>query len=120
MRRRIDLPTLAFTGIMMVLAALTLLLLIAPTLVVLIVSFTDGFSLKFPPPGYSIRWYQELLDASQLHFAASNSLKIALATTLLSVLLGVAGVRLQPLRRCSTPSSCRPWFFRRWPSGSRR
>lgn len=91
MPRRLDLSSLAFTGTMTVLAALTLVLLIAPTLVVLIVSFTDGFSLKFPPPGYSIRWYQELLDASQLHFAASNSLKVALATTLLSIVLGVTG-----------------------------
>ena len=73
------------------LALLTLALLVAPTLVVIVVSFTDGFSLKFPPPGYSLRWYQELLDASQLHFAAWNSIKVALATTLLAVLLGVAG-----------------------------
>lgn len=91
MARRNDAGSLAFTGGMYLLAALTLLLLIAPTLVVLTVSFTNGFSLKFPPPGYSLRWYQELIDASQLHFAAMNSLKVALATTLLSVVLGVSG-----------------------------
>ncbi len=70
---------------------LTLVLLVAPTLVVLIVSFTDGFSLKFPPPGYSLKWYAELIDASQLHFAAWNSIKVAVATTVLSVVLGVCG-----------------------------
>jgi len=89
--RRSDLSSLAFTGGMSLLALLTLVLLVAPTLVVVIVSFTDGFSLKFPPPGYSLRWYRELIDASQLHFAAWNSVQVALITTLLSVLLGVSG-----------------------------
>lgn len=91
MSRRLDLSGTAFRGVMNALALLTLALLVAPTIVVIVVSFTDGFSLKFPPPGYSLRWYQELLDASQLHFAAWNSIKVALATTLLAVLLGVAG-----------------------------
>jgi putative spermidine/putrescine transport system permease protein len=89
--RRSDLSSVLFQGAMFVLAGLTLVLLVAPTLVVLTVSFTDGFSLKFPPPGYSLRWYHELLGASQLHFAAMNSVQVALATTLIAVLLGVAG-----------------------------
>ncbi|MEZ0303329.1 MAG: ABC transporter permease, partial [Hyphomicrobiaceae bacterium] len=72
------------------LAALCFLLLVTSTLVVIVVSFTSGFSLKFPPPGYSLRWYVALLDAWQLHFAASNSIKIAIGSTLLSVVLGVA------------------------------
>ena len=91
MSRRIDWSGSAFRGVMNTLALLTLALLIAPTVVVVVVSFTNGFSLKFPPPGYSLRWYQELLDASQLHFAAWNSVKVALATTVLAVVLGVAG-----------------------------
>jgi hypothetical protein len=36
-------------------------------------SFTSGFSLKFLPPGYSLRWYAALADAWQLQFAARNS-----------------------------------------------
>ncbi len=91
MARRSDLSSLLFKGTMYALAAFTLLLLVAPTLVVVTVSFTDGFSLKFPPPSYSLRWYRELWEASQLQFAAMNSVKVAFATTLLSVLLGVAG-----------------------------
>ena len=31
-------------------AVLATLLLLAPTVVVIVVSFTDGYSLKFPPP----------------------------------------------------------------------
>jgi len=44
-------------------SGVVLILLLAPTLVVVIVSFTSGFSLKFPPPGYSLRWYAALADA---------------------------------------------------------
>jgi putative spermidine/putrescine transport system permease protein len=72
------------------LAGLCFLLLVLPTLVIIIVSFTSGFSLRFPPPGYSLRWYGELLGAWQLHFAAANSFKVAVWTTLLSVALGVS------------------------------
>jgi putative spermidine/putrescine transport system permease protein len=82
--------TWSFRLVIGTLAILTLVLLVAPTAVVVIVSFTSGFSLKFPPPGYSLRWYMELRDAWQLHFAALNSFKVALWATVLSILLGTA------------------------------
>jgi putative spermidine/putrescine transport system permease protein len=71
-------------------ATLATLLLLAPTVVVIVLSFTDGFSLKFPPPGYSLRWYESLPDAFQLQYAALNSLKVAVASTAIAVVLGVA------------------------------
>jgi putative spermidine/putrescine transport system permease protein len=86
---RFDLEAWTFRLAVGMLAALAVVLLLAPTVVVIIVSFTDGFSLKFPPPGYSLRWYAALADAWQLHFAAWNSFQVALSTTLLSVALGV-------------------------------
>jgi putative spermidine/putrescine transport system permease protein len=90
MRRPTDLETLSLKLTFGALAGACLLLLIAPTIVVIVVSFTSGFSLRFPPPGYSLRWYAALADAWQLQFAALNSFKIAAWTTLLSVVLGVA------------------------------
>jgi len=81
--------TLALRGLLGGIATLAVLLLLAPTVVVIIVSFTNGYSLKFPPPGYSLRWYEALGDAWQLQFAALNSLKVAVGATSLSVLLGV-------------------------------
>ena len=89
MRRQVGWETWSFRCVMWGLATLAFLLLMMPSLVVIVVSFTSGYSLKFPPPGYSFRWYVSLLDAWQLHFAAGNSLKIAVWTTALSVLLGV-------------------------------
>lgn len=89
-RQRRSLGDLSFTATIYGLALAGLALLLLPSLVVIIVSFTSGFSLKFPPPGYSWRWYVALLDAWQLHFAAANSFKVACWTTLLSVVLGVS------------------------------
>ncbi|HMV39307.1 ABC transporter permease [Plasticicumulans sp.] len=71
-----------------VLAALALVFLVAPTLVILLTSFTATESLRFPPEGFSLRWYAALLDADQMQAAAWNSLVVALWTTVLCVLLG--------------------------------
>jgi putative spermidine/putrescine transport system permease protein len=91
MARRVpDLDRVSFTLVFGLLAALGILLLILPTFVVLVVSFTNSFSLRFPPPGYSLKWYLALADAWQLQFAAWNSFKVALWTTAVSVVLGVA------------------------------
>ena len=52
--RKRTLEAISFEVVMTVIALIALILIIAPSLVVLIVSFTSGFSLKFPPPGYSL------------------------------------------------------------------
>jgi len=90
MKRAFDFDRWSFNIAMVALAVAAVVLLAAPTVVVIVVSFTNGYSLKFPPPGYSLRWYAALLDAWQLQFAAANSIKIALWTTGLSMILGVA------------------------------
>ncbi len=89
MARQVDRQKAGFTFVMGLLAASGILLLILPTFVVIVVSFTNGFSLRFPPQGYSLRWYAALIDAWQLHFAAWNSITVAFWTTLISIVLGV-------------------------------
>jgi putative spermidine/putrescine transport system permease protein len=71
--------------------AIAVVFLVAPTLIVLLTSFTSSPSLKFPPDGYSLRWYAALLDAEQMQSAARNSLVVAVWATALSVVLGTAG-----------------------------
>jgi putative spermidine/putrescine transport system permease protein len=73
------------------LAAIALVFLVAPTIIVLLTSFTASESLKFPPAGYSLRWYRALLDADQMQAAAWNSTIVAVWTTIVSVVLGTAG-----------------------------
>jgi len=72
------------------LAAIAMVFLIAPTLVMLLTSFTASQSLRFPPAGLSLRWYAALLEADQMQAAAWNSLIVAFWTTLIAVALGTA------------------------------
>jgi putative spermidine/putrescine transport system permease protein len=71
-----------------VLTGVAVVFLVGPTIIVLLTSFTATESLRFPPHGYSLRWYRALLDADQMQAAAWNSLVVAVWTTLISVLLG--------------------------------
>ncbi len=71
-------------------ALLAVLIIVTPVIVVLMTSFTENRSLKFPPTGFSFRWYGQLFDASAsrpIHRAVSNSLEIACYSTLLGVVL---------------------------------
>jgi putative spermidine/putrescine transport system permease protein len=72
------------------LAAVALLFLVAPTVIVLLTSLTGSESLRFPPSSLSFRWYVALLDADQMQRAAWNSLVVAFWTTVLAVTLGTA------------------------------
>jgi len=87
--RKYEGSAIALMGVLGAIALMATVLLLAPTVIVIVLSFTNGFSLKFPPPGYSLRWYASLPDAFQLQYAAFNSLKVACASTLLAVVLGV-------------------------------
>lgn len=72
------------------LTLIAVIVLIAPTLIVLLTSFTASHSLKFPPEGFSLRWYVALLEADQMQRAAWTSLVVAIWTTLISVVFGTA------------------------------
>jgi putative spermidine/putrescine transport system permease protein len=72
------------------LSIVALVFLVAPTVIVLMTSFTASQSLTFPPDHLSFRWYIALLDADQMQRAAWNSLVIACWTTVISVVLGTA------------------------------
>lgn len=86
----LDIEALSFKATMLLLAGISIVLLLAPTVIVLIVSFTSDYSLRFPPTGFSLQWYAALTEDAALKLAAWNSFKIAIATTLVSVVLGVA------------------------------
>jgi putative spermidine/putrescine transport system permease protein len=87
--RKQEASSIVLAMVLGTIALLATVLLLAPTVVVIVLSFTNGYSLKFPPPDYSLRWYASLPDAFQLQYAALNSLKVATASTLIAVVLGV-------------------------------
>jgi putative spermidine/putrescine transport system permease protein len=81
---------LAYSCFVWTIALGAMLLLLAPTVVVLITSFTGAQTLKFPPPSWSLRWYRELLSSDDLLAATWTSLKVAFWATLACTVLGTA------------------------------
>lgn len=63
--------------------------LVLPTLVVIPVSFNPGELIRFPPDGFSLRWYGEYFRQDEWVGATVNSFVVACLTTLLSLALGV-------------------------------
>lgn len=93
MTRRRGLADISYTLVIGALAALALLIMVGPVLIVLITSLTDNRSLKFPPTGLSFQWYEQLFDAArsrQIHRAAANSLEVAAWATAAAALFGTA------------------------------
>ena len=86
------LALLGFTG-------LWLLFMVAPLVVVVIVSFTSANYLLFPPPGLSLRWYHEVLQLSWFWSSLSTSLTVAVVSTAATVTLGTLAARALVRRR---------------------
>ena len=78
---------------------LALLILSAPTLVVLGASFTSGNLITFPPDGFSLKWYAKVFAASDLRQAFFRSLQVAVNCTLIAIPVGtLAGLALVKYR----------------------
>ncbi|MGD9738214.1 MAG: ABC transporter permease [Bauldia sp.] len=91
---------------------LALVFLVGPVAIALLMSFTDGQTLQFPPEGLSLRWYEALFDpavSGPLHTAAFNSLKIAAAAVFGALLFAVpAAVGIVRVRNRRTASLFEP------------
>jgi putative spermidine/putrescine transport system permease protein len=62
--------------------------LVVPLLVVVPVSFSSGMYLQFPPPGFSLRWYEDYFGDPQWIDATVLSIEIALCVVVLAVAIG--------------------------------
>lgn len=74
--------------LLIALGALTVFFLMAPTLVVVPMSFTASNSLTFPPEGLSLRWYERMLTDRQWSTGFVNSAQVAFVTAILATSLG--------------------------------
>lgn len=72
-----------------VFSCLVIIFLIAPILVVIIVSFNDTTLFELPPVRWSLRWYGTLLASREWREALWLSLWVAAAVTALAMMLGV-------------------------------
>jgi len=75
-------------GLVVGLAVLAVLFLLLPILIVIPMSFSGAQSLTFPPPSLSLRWYQSFFADDAWLVALVNSVIVALASSLLSLVLG--------------------------------
>lgn len=71
-------------------AAAVICILILPLLVVMIISFSSASYLTFPPPGYSLRWYEKFFADRNWMAAFWNSLQIAALSAGIAVALGAS------------------------------
>jgi len=102
--------TLAVTKF--VFASLVVIFLLGPLIAVLPLSFTDSVFLNYPIPGYSTRWFRELIQAESWRLSIVNSLIIGSGTTALATLLGtLAGLGLRGTRSSLLLSLMRTLFL---------
>jgi putative spermidine/putrescine transport system permease protein len=80
-----DLKKLALTLVV----GIILLFLLAPILVIFLVSFNGTELLTFPPPSYSLRWFAQYFRNEEFIRSTLLSLLIAVESTVLVLFLGI-------------------------------
>ena len=71
-----------------VLCAVVAIYLIAPLVIVVVISFSSASFLRFPPPGWSLRWYQNLMQDPAWLDAIGTSLQVMVPSAVLATLMG--------------------------------
>ena len=87
--RLFPLSDLLGLGLIHAVAIFSLVLLVAPSIIVVIISFDTRAYVSFPPEGFTFRWYAEVFEKGELVEAMLNSLQVGLTVTLLCIVLGV-------------------------------
>jgi putative spermidine/putrescine transport system permease protein len=70
-------------------AGIVMILLVAPTVIVIPMSFSDSQYLEFPPQTWSTRWYENYFGSPEWMQATVTSLKAAVLTMLVATPIGV-------------------------------
>ncbi|NGN42932.1 ABC transporter permease [Mesorhizobium sp. CGMCC 1.15528] len=79
----------AWKWVLVTITALVSLFLLLPIVFIAALSFGNSQWLIFPPPGWTLRWYRDLFADPRWLEAAWTSARIAIAVTVLSVVLGL-------------------------------
>ncbi len=64
--------------------------LLAPLVVVVVISFSSAPFLQFPPPGFSLRWYEQLFSTPAWTNSLLVSVEIMVSAALFATVLGTA------------------------------
>lgn len=76
-------------ALILTLAVLALVILVAPSVILLLISFDTRAFVSFPPQGFTFDWYRKAFEQGVLVKAMGNSLQVGIKVTLLCILLGV-------------------------------
>ncbi|MBL3699687.1 ABC transporter permease [Leucobacter luti] len=83
-----------------VFAVIVVIWLVAPTLVIIPISFTDQASFNFPPKGWSTRWYENFFTDTGWLKAFWASARVAVLTAIVATIAGVCAalalVKMRP------------------------
>lgn len=86
----------------LILSAVIAVFFVFPTVIVVMTSFTEGSTVTFPPQGFSLHWYEEVLKSPKWLTALGHSATVAVLAAALAVVLGLllafAGARGRLLR----------------------
>jgi putative spermidine/putrescine transport system permease protein len=75
--------------ILYVIAAATMVFILAPLVIVVAMSVSDSYFVSFPPQGFTLRWYAQVLQDRDFLAALQLSTLLALAATAGALVLGV-------------------------------
>lgn len=78
-----------------------LLFLILPVFIIIPISFSSSQYLTFPPPGFSLQWYQKFFSDFEWTGALFQSLKIGILSTLVALIFGI--MTAEGLAKCEFP-----------------
>ncbi len=70
--------------------ALLVIFLVAPMIIVVIISFSSAPFLTFPPPGFSMQWYRKLFSDAAWAESLTTSIEIVVPTGVLAMTIGTA------------------------------
>lgn len=91
--------------------AFDLVFLALPTVIILAASFTGGSIVRFPPEGFSLRWYAELLSGGAFLDAFGRSFLVATVSTLIAVPAGTLAALALARWRFRTAGLIRLWLL---------
>jgi putative spermidine/putrescine transport system permease protein len=84
------LPASFGTWTVRLMGGLVIAILILPIIVVMIISFSSASYLTFPPPGFSLRWYEQFFSNSNWMRAFWTSLVVAAMSAGIAIVLGAS------------------------------
>jgi putative spermidine/putrescine transport system permease protein len=73
-----------------VVCGLLAIYMLAPMVVVVVISFSSAHFLHFPPPGLSLQWYRRLFQTEAWTSSLVTSIEVMVPTALLATVLGTA------------------------------